>query len=97
MDWLLDTVTAGLGASIGRGKRVTFAATPNSSVSASFTKFRWDFGDGSSIVTTTGPSVQHKYRRNRNYEVRVQAIDSLGHSAVTSFDLKLKGKDDDDD
>jgi subtilisin family serine protease len=97
MDWLLDEVTVDLGASVGHGKRVTFTATPGSSVGASFTKFRWDFGDGSHIVTTSGPTVMHKYRRNRNYEVRVEATDSLGHTAVTSFDLKLKSGDDDDD
>ena len=97
MDWLLDEVTVDLGATVGHGKRVTFTATPGSSVGASFTKFRWDFGDGSRIVTTTGPSVMHKYRRNKSYEVRVEATDSLGHSAVTSYDLKLKSKDDDDD
>lgn len=96
MDWLLDEVTVDLGASIGHGKRVTFTATPGSSVGASFTKFRWDFGDGSHIVQTSGPTVQHKYGRNRTYEVRVEATDSLGHSAVASFDLRLKDKDDDD-
>ena len=97
MDWLLDEVTVDLGAKVGHGKRVTFTATPGSSVGASFTKFRWDFGDGSHIVTTTGPSVMHKYRKNTSYEVRVEATDSLGHSAVTSYDLKLKNKGDDDD
>ena len=98
MDWLLDEVTVDLGASVGHGKRVTFTATPGSSVGASFGTFRWDFGDGSRIVTTTGPTVMHKYRRNRSYDVRVQATDSLGHSAVTTFDLRLKhGGDDDDD
>jgi minor extracellular serine protease Vpr len=96
MDWLLDEVTVGVKASVGHGKRVTFTATPGSSVGASFTTFRWDFGDGSPIVTTTGPTVMHKYRRNRSYDVRVQVTDSLGHSAVTTFDLKKKhGRDDD--
>ena len=90
MDWLLDEVTVDVKASVGHGKRVTFTATPDSSVGASFTTFRWDFGDGSPIVTTTGPTVMHKYRRNRSYDVRVQATDSLGHSAVTTFDLKKK-------
>ena len=90
MDWLLDEVTVGVKASVGHGKRVTFTATPGSSVGASFTTFRWDFGDGSPIVTTAGPTVMHKYRRNQSYDVRVQATDSLGHSAVTTFDLNKK-------
>ena len=97
MDWLLDSVSVSVDKSIGRGKRVTFTATPTSSVGASFTKFRWDFDDGSGFVTTTGPTVQHKYRRSRTYEVRVEATDSLGHTAIGSVLVRLGGDDDDDD
>jgi hypothetical protein len=97
MDWLLDSVSVGLSSTIGRGKRVTFTATPTSSVNASFTKFRWDFGDGSRFVTTTGPTVQHKYRRNRNYEARVEVTDSFGHTAIGSGIVQLRQNDDDDD
>jgi subtilisin family serine protease len=97
MDWLLDSVSVELDKSIGRGKRVTFTATPTSSVNATFTKFRWDFDDGSGFVTTTGPTVQHRYRKSRTFEVRVEATDSLGHTAIGSVIVRLKGDDDDDD
>jgi subtilisin family serine protease len=97
MDWLLDSVSVDLDASIGKGKRVTFTATPTSSVGATFTKFRWDFDDGSKFVTTTGPTVQHKYRKSRTFEARVEATDSLGHVAIGSVIVRLKGDDDDDD
>ena len=97
MDWLLDSVSVDLDASIGNGKRVTFTATPTSSVGATFTKFRWDFDDGSKFVTTTGPTVQHKYRKSRTFEARVEATDSLGHVAIGSVIVRLKGDDDDDD
>jgi hypothetical protein len=99
MDWLLDRVSVGLVSSIGHGKRVTFTAMPASSVAASFAKYRWDFGDGSRIVTTTGPSVTHTYRKSRSYDVRVEATDSLGHSALGAVEVRLKKQkgDDDDD
>jgi subtilisin family serine protease len=97
MDWLLDSVDVGLDSWVGHGKRVTFRATPTSSAGASFTKFRWDFGDGSHYVTTSGPTVMHKYKRSQSYEVRVEATDGLGHTAVGHDVVRLKKHDDDDD
>ncbi len=97
MDWLMDSVSVGLGSTVGHGKRVTFTAMPTSSAGASFTKFRWDFGDGTSYLTTGGPSVMHKYRKSRTYSVRVEATDSLGHTSVGHGVVRLKGGHDDDD
>jgi subtilisin family serine protease len=104
MDWLLDSVSVGLRSSGGKKKkRVTFTATPASSVGATFTKFRWDFDDGSSFVTTTGPTVEHRFRRNGRYAVRVEVTDSLGHSAIAELTVRLgrgggdRDHDDDDD
>jgi hypothetical protein len=97
MDWLLDQVSVGLHSRVGHGKRVTFTATPASSVGATFTQFRWDFDDGSRIVTTTGPTVQHRYRRNGRYEVDVEATDSLGHAALAEGSVRVGRRDHDDD
>jgi subtilisin family serine protease len=98
MDWLLDSVSVGLRSSGKKKKRVTFTATPTSSVGASFTKFRWDFDDGSPIVTTTGPTVEHRFRRGGRHEVRVEATDSLGHSAIGERTIRPgRGGDDDRD
>jgi hypothetical protein len=38
----------------------------------------------------------HKYRKSRNYDVRVEATDSLGHTAVGDGVVRLKKHDDDD-
>jgi hypothetical protein len=89
-------VSVGLRSSGKKKKRVTFTATPTSSVGASFTKFRWDFGDGSAILTTTGPTVEHRFRRGGRHEVRVEATDSLGHSAIGERTIR-PGRGDDDD
>jgi minor extracellular serine protease Vpr len=101
MDWLLDAVSVEVSSTSGRSKRVTLTASPTSSVGATFTQYRWDFGDGSRFVTTTGPTVTHQFRSRRNYEVRVEVTDSLGHSAIGSGVVELRrggdGDDDDDD
>jgi hypothetical protein len=94
MDWLLDKLTVGLASSSnGPGKRVTLTANASSSVGAGITKYRWDFGDGSGFVTTTGPTAHHKYQHRGTYEVRIEATDSLGHTWVghATVDVKPKG------
>jgi hypothetical protein len=99
MDWLLDSITVDVDSTIGNRnrKRVTLTATPSSSVNASFTTFRWDFGDRSRIVTTSEPTVTHRFRSRRNYDVRVEVTDDLGHRAVVHHVVALKGSGDDDD
>jgi subtilisin family serine protease len=97
LDWLLDNVSVELSSTSGSSKRVRLTATPTSSVGATFTQFRWDFGDGSRFVTTTGPTVTHEFRSRRNYEVRVEVTDSLGHRAIESGVVELRRGGDDDD
>lgn len=84
LDWLLDqpTVTK-VDAKVKRGKTVTFTAAVSSSVGAPFISYRWDFGDGSPVVTTTAPVVVHRYRGGK-HTVTVEATDALGHRAVGS-------------
>jgi subtilisin family serine protease len=94
MDWLLDRLTVGLASSDdGPGKRATMRATATSSVGAAITQYRWDFGDGTPYVTTTGPSVLHKYQHRGTYEVRIEATDSLGHTNVSHAFVDVKPKD----
>jgi subtilisin family serine protease len=91
LDWLLDAVSVDLASSTGHDKKkVTFTASPHSSVGAAFTKYRWDFDDGSHIVTTTSPTVTHTYRRTDTYVVRVEATDGLGHRAIGADGVRIK-------
>jgi PKD domain len=95
MDWLLDKLTVGLAsAANGPGKRVTLRANAASSVGAAITKYRWDFGDASPYVTTTGPTANHKYQHRGTYEVRIEATDSLGHTSVGHAAVGVKPKGD---
>jgi PKD repeat protein len=61
---------------------MTFTASATSSAGASFSTFRWDFGDGSPVVTAGGPTAEHRYRQAGTHLVRVEATDSLGHRTV---------------
>ena len=91
MDWLLDSLSVELSSTTQQNeKQVTLTASADSSVGASFTQYRWDFGDGSGFVTTTDPTVTHKFQSRRNYEVRVEVTDSLGHRAIGTGVIELK-------
>jgi len=44
--------------------------------------YRWDFGDGSPIQTTTVPTATHGYANFGFYQVYVEVTDGFGHKAV---------------
>jgi hypothetical protein len=88
LNWLLDRITFEAIVETTQKpkgnsqKKVILTAHAASSVGAAVTKYRWDFGDGSAFETTTGASVQHKYKHWGTYPVRVEVTDELGHRAV---------------
>jgi hypothetical protein len=82
IDWLTDVAAVDIGATVRAAKTMTFTASGTSSTGASFSTFRWDFGDGSPVVTAGGPTIEHRYRAAGRYVVRVETTDSLGHRTV---------------
>jgi subtilisin family serine protease len=85
LDWLLDQpAVTGVDAQVRSAKTVTFTAAVTSSAGAPFTSFRWNFGDGSPVETTTSPTVVHRYRGDDQHKVTVEATDALGHRALGS-------------
>jgi hypothetical protein len=88
LNWLLDRITFApvtLTTQKPKGnseKKVVLTASAASSVGATFTQYRWDFGDGSPYETTATRSVDHKYLHWGTYAVRIEATDSLGHRAI---------------
>jgi subtilisin family serine protease len=88
LNWLLDRITFGAVAVTSQKdkdkpkKKSVLTASPASSIGATFTQLRWDFGDGSPYETTATRRVDHKYQHWGTYTVRVEATDSLGHRAV---------------
>jgi subtilisin family serine protease len=82
LNWLVDGPAVSIGATVRGAKTMTFTASATSSAGASFSTFRWDFGDGSPVVTAGGPTIEHRYRKAGDHQVRVEATDSLGHRTV---------------
>jgi len=87
LDWLDDEVSV----SISDGwvahpyDLMTLTASANSTITGTtFIEYRWDFGDGSPIATTTVPTVTHSYGAFGVYQPRVEVTDSLGHKAVSA-------------
>jgi hypothetical protein len=85
LDWLLDKASVtGIGSTVRGPRTLTLTASVASSVGASFSTFRWDFGDGSPVLSSGGPVVEHRFTRPGRFTVRVEVTDSLGHRALGS-------------
>ncbi len=84
LDWLLDSLTVSVSGTGAQYGATTLTAQATSSVGATITQYRWDFGDGSPTMTTTTPTVQHTFAGGGAQTVRVEVTDSLGHRAVAS-------------
>ncbi len=92
LSWLTDearvSVTGPTTATIGTP--ISLVASGRSSASdATFTRYRWDFGDGTPVQDTLIPSVLHPYVRPRTYTVRVEATDSYGHQAIAALEVHV--------
>lgn len=95
LNWLLDKTTFGAIVDTPQKKdkpkkKVVLTVSPTSNVGATYTLYRWDFGDGSPIEATTTPSVAHDYKHWGTYPVRVEVIDSLGHHAVQKQSVEIE-------
>ena len=95
LNWLLDriafaaiTKTAQKPKDNGE-KKVVLTAHASSNVGATFTKYRWDFGDGTPYETTTASSVSHKFQHWGTYAVRIEATDSLGHRSIQHQSVEI--------
>ena len=91
LDWLLDEIelSASAGSTARQASTVSLSASAASSVGATITRYRWDFGDGTPVVTRNGPNVNHTFQASGSYDVRVEATDSLGHRAVSHLTVDV--------
>ncbi|HOT93554.1 MAG TPA: S8 family serine peptidase, partial [Anaerolineae bacterium] len=71
------------------GQEVTLQATAGFATAdtTALVQYRWDFGDGSPIVTTTTPTVTHTYAPG-TYTARVEVTDFYGHTAIDAGTVK---------
>src|SRR5439155_19657492 len=82
VDWLLDQPAVTVTSTVRGVKALTLTANATSTADAPFSTFRWDFGDGSAVTTSGGPTAEHIFGNNGTFLVRVEATDSLGHRTV---------------
>ncbi|HEV2427847.1 MAG TPA: PKD domain-containing protein, partial [Acidimicrobiales bacterium] len=66
------------------GRPSTLNASASTSADGGITKYRWNFGDGTSEVTTT-PVVHHVYTRSGTYHPSVTETSRLGTSTSVTF------------
>jgi subtilisin family serine protease len=78
--------------SAGSAMAVDFAATMASSVGGEALQYRWDFGDGTAYVTTSGDMATHQYMRPGTYQARVEVKDEYMHTMVSDpVTVEVKG------
>jgi len=78
---------------VGTGGTVTFDASgstpPSVPAGDQIVSYRWSFGDGTPPVTTTAPTVTHKFTRAGTFTVTVQAIDKQGAPGTKSLAITV--------
>jgi PKD repeat protein len=85
-EWLDDEVTVAFDQDsyfVPRGFALgDFSATMTSSLGGDVVYYRWDFGDGTDIEVTSGPTASHQYQECGFYTAWVEVLDVYGHKAV---------------
>jgi PKD repeat protein len=72
------------------GQSVNFNASASRPPSGgSIASYRWDFGDGSPLVTTAGPVVSKIYGSAATYTVTLLVTDNAGRTASVSLTLQI--------
>jgi DNA-binding beta-propeller fold protein YncE len=75
---------ARLGAVSIHGMSASFDASASSDPDGTVTRFTWDFGDGTTVLTAT-PTASHTYAAPGAYTVRVTVADEGGCSSSTVY------------
>ena len=79
--------------SIAPGQSVKFDASqtqiPAQEPNDQIASFAWDFGDGSPVQTTTGPTVTHTYAKVGAYALTLHAYDLFGADGTTTVTITV--------
>jgi hypothetical protein len=82
--WLDDQATARVGSATYRaGKSVALKATLKAGSGITAVQYTWEIG--STILKSTDKSTKHRFPHAGTYRMRVQIMDSLGHTAVSPW------------
>lgn len=72
-----------------RGEAVTFDASSSTDPDGTIAKYRWNFGDNTTIVEETVPSTTHTYATASTYDVMLTVMDNNELSDSTSATIKI--------
>ena len=64
---------------------ITFDASASSDTTGTIASYAWNFGDGTSVVTTAIPTTSHPYAFNGTYTVSVTLTDAVGATSTVVF------------
>jgi PKD repeat protein len=73
------------------GESATFTAAVTVAANHRITRFEWNFGDGTSVQSTSNASITHSFSTPGTYVVTVTATDDLGQSAIASNSVIVVG------
>jgi hypothetical protein len=92
LNWLLDTLRVTVTGVPAEDQSVALSAQAVSSAGVPITAYRWDFGDGSPIRSTTTSTTNHVYNNEGTYTIRVEAVDALGHRSIGRTSVRVGGQ-----
>jgi PKD repeat protein len=72
------------------GHAIGFDGGASYDISAKITTYEWNFGDGSPVDTTSGPTPTHTYLTPGEYQVSLTAIDTNGKTDASTQTLPIK-------
>lgn len=64
---------------------VTFTASGSNDI----VSYQWNFGDGSNIVSTTTPVIQHNFENFGTYQIQVKASNSFGCQVAANVSVNI--------
>ena len=64
------------------GQAVNFNASASLAPNSRIVSYRWDFGDGTPLVTTAEPTIAHAYGAAATYNVTLVVTDAVGRSST---------------
>jgi PKD repeat protein len=71
------------------GLIASFDASASTDADGTVEEYLWDFGDGSSAVSTTSPTIEHRYDAFGSYTVNLTAIDDEAKTGAASQSVTL--------
>ncbi|MGA8746550.1 MAG: PKD domain-containing protein [Solirubrobacterales bacterium] len=71
------------------GHAISFDGSASYDISAPITAYEWNFGDGSAVDTSSGPTSTHYYLRPGEYQVSLTVIDSGGTAGASTQTLPI--------